>query len=71
MLNEARAEIERLRVQLKKTGTDSSGSQKSVAFKEEPSAALSHSIKEAQVEGVALDKVVMISAIVFVVTWCV
>lgn len=69
-LDAARAEIEKLKLQLKKAGAEGGSSSRSVAFKEEPSAALSQSIKEAQVEGVAFNKVVMISALVFVFTWC-
>lgn len=74
-LDAAKAEIERLKLQLKKAGVDAGSSgdsrTRSVAFKDEPSAALSQSIKEAQVEGVAFEKVVMISALVFIFTWCV
>lgn len=75
-LNEAKAEIEKLKAQLKESSNGAAsrpgqGQQRSVAFQDEPSAALSQSIKEAQVDGVAFNHVIMISIAVFIFTWSV
>lgn len=70
-LNEALEEIKRLKEQLKSSQAngDAGLRQRNVTFKEEPSAALQQSIKEAQVEGVAMPKVLLICLLVFLFTW--